>query len=358
MTQGTMGARVSRSGSRQPRADPAATARLYPSLGRAADGIGTAAFYRRLMDAIGLMLDADLSMVMRYSRYSAPEYVVHDELQAAHMEYYLRGLYRVDPVYRLCREPGVQGVYNLDDVCTPEERNGEYFSIFLQMTGMADDLVVLFAAPAGSTIGLVYERKTAFRRSEVEDLRRIFPLLAGMHGAHERLMLSTLADQRRERGKPFSIVDHDGRRVFESQSWREALRGKVRATEKLAAQAIAAGRSIDIGAGLIVHVEPLDAGFALAPNGCLLILEDGSDGLPPISYEQALERFLEGKLTPREREIVSLVLLGFPTSKLAERLGLSVNTVKNHKKRLYLKLDITTERELFLTFVSFLFQEK
>ena len=35
----------------------------------------------------------------------------------------------------------------------------------------------------------------------------------------------------------------------------------------------------------------------------------------------------------------------------------SVNTIKNHKKRLYLKLDITTERELFLNFVSFLFQD-
>jgi DNA-binding CsgD family transcriptional regulator len=81
------------------------------------------------------------------------------------------------------------------------------------------------------------------------------------------------------------------------------------------------------------------------------------DGLPPISYRQALERFLEGKLTPREREIVRLILLGFPTSKVAERLGLSVNTIKNHKKRLYFKLDITTERELFTNFVSFLFQE-
>ena len=39
---------------------------------------------------------------------------------------------------------------------------------------------------------------------------------------------------------------------------------------------------------------------------------------------------------------------------IAERLKLSVNTVKNHKKRMYLKLDITTERELFLTFVNFL----
>jgi DNA-binding CsgD family transcriptional regulator len=35
-----------------------------------------------------------------------------------------------------------------------------------------------------------------------------------------------------------------------------------------------------------------------------------------------------------------------------------VNTVKNHKKRLYAKLDITTERELFLNFVSHLFGQR
>jgi hypothetical protein len=36
------------------------------------------------------------------------------------------------------------------------------------------------------------------------------------------------------------------------------------------------------------------------------------------------------------------------------RLNLSLNTIKNHRKRMYAKLDITTERELFLNFVNFI----
>ena len=35
---------------------------------------------------------------------------------------------------------------------------------------------------------------------------------------------------------------------------------------------------------------------------------------------------------------------------IAERLGITVGTVKNHRRRIYEKLDITTERELFLQF--------
>ena len=52
----------------------------------------------------------------------------------------------------------------------------------------------------------------------------------------------------------------------------------------------------------------------------------------------------------RERELVQLILAGHPTATIAERLGITVGTVKNHRRRIYEKLDITTERELFLQF--------
>lgn len=53
-------------------------------------------------------------------------------------------------------------------------------------------------------------------------------------------------------------------------------------------------------------------------------------------------------LTPREREIVDLVLDGHPPSGIAARLGISPGTVKNHRRSIYQKLDITSEREIFL----------
>jgi DNA-binding CsgD family transcriptional regulator len=55
-------------------------------------------------------------------------------------------------------------------------------------------------------------------------------------------------------------------------------------------------------------------------------------------------------LSGRERQLVGLILAGYPTALIAQRLGISVGTVKNHRLSIYRKLDITTERELFLQY--------
>src|SRR5690606_24115762 len=64
------------------------------------------------------------------------------------------------------------------------------------------------------------------------------------------------------------------------------------------------------------------------------------------------------ELSQRERELVQLVLAGHPTAAIADRLGITVGTTKNHRRRIYEKLDITTERELFLQFFEFISQDR
>jgi DNA-binding CsgD family transcriptional regulator len=56
------------------------------------------------------------------------------------------------------------------------------------------------------------------------------------------------------------------------------------------------------------------------------------------------------ELSNRERQLVGLILAGYPTALIARRLSISVGTVKNHRRSIYRKLDITTERELFLQY--------
>ncbi len=51
-------------------------------------------------------------------------------------------------------------------------------------------------------------------------------------------------------------------------------------------------------------------------------------------------------LTPRERQILFLLLRGDDGPAIAEELGLSDNTVRSHKKRLYRKLDVHSKQEL------------
>jgi DNA-binding CsgD family transcriptional regulator len=265
---------------------------LLSRLGPAVELVGDPAFYRELLAVLGSRLDADLAMVMRYSQHEAPEYLLHDGLLAEHMELYRRGLYRVDPIYRLCRAKLGRGVKDLTEVSTPAERAGDYFNIFLRLTGMSDDLAILLPIDEKRSIGLVYERKLRFSRREITEMRGLFPLIESLHRLHQRNIRQRLAAGIKQVG---------------------SIEGVER-----------------------VRTAP---------------------GLPPIDFKAALDAFLQERFTPRERDIVRLVLFGYPSAKIGERLKLSVNTIKNHKKRLYRKLDITTERELFLNFVSFLFQD-
>ena len=71
---------------------------------------------------------------------------------------------------------------------------------------------------------------------------------------------------------------------------------------------------------------------------------------PRPGSSRAFRPSLWPELSLRERELVQLILAGHPTANIAERLGITVGTVKNHRRRIYEKLDITTERELFLQF--------
>jgi DNA-binding CsgD family transcriptional regulator len=73
---------------------------------------------------------------------------------------------------------------------------------------------------------------------------------------------------------------------------------------------------------------------------------------PRVPAALSLSGHLWPELSPREREIVRLILSGHPTAGIARKLGLSAGTVKNHRRNIYGKLDITTERELFLQYID------
>ena len=51
-------------------------------------------------------------------------------------------------------------------------------------------------------------------------------------------------------------------------------------------------------------------------------------------------------LSARERQVVVLVAVGTPRPRIAERLGVSVNTVSTLVRRAYQKLDVTNREQL------------
>lgn len=72
----------------------------------------------------------------------------------------------------------------------------------------------------------------------------------------------------------------------------------------------------------------------------------------PLPLAQALERFGAARLSNREREIVTFVLQGHSTESIARHLDISPGTVKIHRKNIYRKLGISTQAELFASFLQ------
>ncbi len=67
--------------------------------------------------------------------------------------------------------------------------------------------------------------------------------------------------------------------------------------------------------------------------------------------EAALDVFGARDLTPREAQVVRLLLRGNSTRAAAERLGIAVATTALHRKRAYAKLGVSSQAELFYLFI-------
>ncbi|WP_295530548.1 helix-turn-helix transcriptional regulator [uncultured Thioclava sp.] len=72
--------------------------------------------------------------------------------------------------------------------------------------------------------------------------------------------------------------------------------------------------------------------------------------LPPLQI--LLDRIAGGVLTPRETEVIAMVLRGYSTAAIGAHLSISDETVKVHRKNAYRKLSISSQAQLFSLFLS------
>jgi len=68
----------------------------------------------------------------------------------------------------------------------------------------------------------------------------------------------------------------------------------------------------------------------------------------------AFENFGKDLLTEREREVAHMVLRGHSVKSTASQLSISPETVRMHRKNLYLKLNVGSQSELFALFIEWL----
>jgi DNA-binding CsgD family transcriptional regulator len=75
---------------------------------------------------------------------------------------------------------------------------------------------------------------------------------------------------------------------------------------------------------------------------------------PGINYQidLAFRTFGASLLSPREKDVLELMLRGYGTEISAERLDIAVETVRRHRKSIYRKLDVSSQTDLFSLFLN------
>jgi DNA-binding CsgD family transcriptional regulator len=83
------------------------------------------------------------------------------------------------------------------------------------------------------------------------------------------------------------------------------------------------------------------------------LVRDRLQGTPvvAVSIDRLLKTFGADRLSPREREVVHLVLKGHSSESIGDLLKITVATVKTHRHNIYEKLQISTQQELFFLFM-------
>lgn len=119
--------------------------------------------------------------------------------------------------------------------------------------------------------------------------------------------------------------------------------------------------------GQSLRVEQLNLLRAVEPLVRELIAEFGRRSLPQRAdheaggrddlkqrVQSAFEHFGSDVLTEREREVAHMVLRGHSVKSTASQLNISPETVRMHRKNLYLKLEVGSQSELFALFIEWL----
>jgi len=114
------------------------------------------------------------------------------------------------------------------------------------------------------------------------------------------------------------------------------------------------GSSIQLTKGTL-HIADLGTCIVSQPGGRICFFHAGSNAGVLRELTVAIADFLRlYGLSPRHRDILELTLLGCSAYNIAHRLYFSEGTVRNHRKQIYDKLDVTSEREILSMFLKYI----
>jgi DNA-binding CsgD family transcriptional regulator len=318
---------------------------LIGELAAMAAAIGSRDFYAVALAGLGRLLGCERQLAMRYAQFARPQFLVNHSLSADAVALYMQKLYRIDPLLRLVRAQVGERVLTVVDM-RGEENGTIYFEDLYHSAQIYDELVVLLPAAGGIWVALCLDvNDRRFHEDEVAFVRLIYPLIESLHQRH---ISSCLSGHRggylNDSQLAVMVLDSQGEACFRNGIWA----AKVTAAEEDVIRAVSVSSQAGVhslSAQDVVHWETLEAGNAMAPGGRIYVVEGRSPGY--LSIDTLFSQLAaDHDLTPRECEIIGLSLRGLSTAAIARQLAIGTGTVRNHKHRLYAKLDVTSEREI------------
>jgi len=284
---------------------------------------------------------------VRYSSFGAPDLIIPREIRDEVAAPYNSGLYAFDPFHHYWRTVAQPAVTSLRRLATAELWKSRYALEFMRAARISDEIAVFLPPIGGASPTLILDREHGrFTAAELARVECVFPLLAGLHNAHLKAIVSPGMIVHAEE-KPLRLVDRSGKELAANLAWQKLAKDPTGGlSEALATPGVT---PVSLPDGRLLIRSCLAADFGAAPGGSCEQIET-----PALTHPIAPCDTWLAPLTHREREIVMLTLEGHPIASIAQRLGVSRGTIKNHRLRLYQKLDITTERELFLTHLQHL----
>ncbi|MFZ1467855.1 MAG: helix-turn-helix transcriptional regulator [Paracoccaceae bacterium] len=308
------------------------------ALPAAMDAVGTARFEKHLADAIGCVLDYDFITMARYSVHGTPRFLIHSHTFPSHMaELYLSQFVDADPYiehWRMAEEPGAVW---LQDIAFARKRYETYTQVFLPQIGVKDEIGVFMPAVGRDSVAFFYNnRRRLFSPDDVLNVRRVFEISAALYRVHIRALLEQKeggpVDSSPSLGVPNRLTNDTGATIWFTNEWSPQQRPDM--------------SLIDDGIGARGAV-PDPYQTTLAAQG------RSARGHAPLGRRDWIAGL---GMTRRERDIVELSLEGKDNAGIAEALDLTIGNVKNHKRRIYAKLDLTSERDLFVMYIDALSQ--
>jgi DNA-binding CsgD family transcriptional regulator len=264
---------------------------FHREIGAVIEALDSAQFWTRLTRALERYVVFDNWVALRFTAGVAPlvcaESPMPDGTVDTMFQDYLSALYQLDPFYIAATEKPASGFVTLADVAPDNFTMTDYYQRYFRKNIVGDEVHFNYMIDARHTLAFSLGATQRYGERDLAVLALCAPWVIAL--LRQRL--------------PYETFD----------------------ASKLAASESVPGTTTDIGAAADTP--------AYAAR-----------------FEQVSSASGRSPLTAREVEVAMLTLSGFSTRAIAEKLMISFETVRAHKKHIYTKLNVNSQSELFALF--------